>query len=367
MKRFQGEIAAVFLLISVAYSGCQNSSGPTAIAGDSLVIHGGATSASRYYANTNTFLATGNLPVAAAQGALSFAISSGAYKGKIITVPVNGTTTGLYNPTTQVYSVGPALPSSLSNSVVGFPRHDAASPGYHVVVDGAQPGNTVQYVSTTSSWSSTFVAVTPGSKLLTWTFSEGTNHYTSIIGSIAPFLWIFHHEGGAVIPFSPAPFIVGNGGHGISIPSGANAGYGLAVLAGGQATTVIIHAAVGIVTFGPNISVTPYPNGGACSFVVSRGNNLNKIIVVHAGGSNVTSMYDTITNSFSTGPILTAIAGDGAHTIQINSGPNIGKTIVIHGGGLTSTSLYQPTTNTFVPGPALPAPVTTGGHSVAIP
>lgn len=93
------------------------------------------------------------------------------------------------------------------------------------------------------------------------------------------------------------------------------------------------------------------PNNGAHTFYVSSGINRGKTIVVAAGGSVDTAVFDPLEFQFSYGPQLTTVAYGSSLNITLTHGVHAGKTLILMGGNTTTFNLYDPDTHTFsVPG-----------------
>jgi len=88
------------------------------------------------------------------------------------------------------------------------------------------------------------------------------------------------------------------------------------------------------------------------------------VMVVHGGGTNATSLYDPVSNSFTGGNTLSGNVAHGGHSFE---DPDNGTRVVIHGGvpgsETQNTTRYNPLTGTFSAGPLTSSPVGIGAHS----
>ncbi|MFZ5630052.1 MAG: hypothetical protein ACOY5B_13045 [Spirochaetota bacterium] len=89
------------------------------------------------------------------------------------------------------------------------------------------------------------------------------------------------------------------------------------------------------------------PNIGAHAFYVASGINRGKTIVVAAGGTIDTAVFDPLEFQFSYGPQLTGAAAANSFNFTLTAGPHAGKTVVFLGNGTNNLNFYDPATNTF--------------------
>lgn len=165
------------------------------------------------------------------------------------------------------------------------------------------------------------------------------------------------------IPFSTAAtmtFGIGNGGLVIPIESGAAKGKILVVQGNATSNTNIFNPDTGIFSNGPNLPSSIVATDSGTAFTIKSGSNLDKILIIHSA-SNISSIYDPVSNTMQVGPNLTASLLWSQNFLS-TTGVNSGKVIILSQS--TTTNIYDPMTNTFSMGNNLNNPISNNGSSV---
>lgn len=306
--------------------------------------------------NTPTASASGGIIIASASANLTGNAGAGSHtiernSGKFIVIHGNSlTTTSIYDPDTNTFSVGPTLPNTVGAGAHSFLLPD----GRFFVVLGGTTNRTAIF--------------DPQSNV----FYSGPSLYGN----------------------------VGSGAHSFIRPDGSY----LILNGGGTSATNIIDPFTMAITQGPfTAGTTPNVGGGALTIKRPDG----RFLVVLGNGNAVatgTNIYDAATNTFAAGPALVGGAvNTGGNAIQLNTGRIVlfkstatsnyydpiqntfaagatstangagafvilrsdGKIFKANGGNAATTNIYDPQVNTVLTGtsaPTLPCNVNTGGH-----
>lgn len=322
--------------------------------GNTFVIRGAGTNEiARYDAPTGAFVAAANATGNVGAGGHAVRISAGSNAGRFIVVHAglgNGTTVATEDP--LGISPGPSALSSIS-----------VDGGSFEVTTGLRAGELITMVGNGSAASRSFNTATLA------TAGGGPALASNIVA------------GGLVLRGDDArplrnPLVVHGGGH-VTSRYDADSGnfvagpFATGFFGVGSASTFAQNAA-GTDFFllingslGSNTSVylpgsnrfhgsrlpRSVPNNGAHTFYVSSGINRGKTIVVAAGGTVDTAVFDPLEFQFSYGPQLTTVAYGSSLNITLTHGVHAGKTLILMGGNTTTFNLYDPDTHTFsVPG-----------------
>ncbi|MFZ5628975.1 MAG: hypothetical protein ACOY5B_07585 [Spirochaetota bacterium] len=139
----------------------------------------------------------------------------------------------------------------------------------------------------------------------------------------------------------------------------------LVLRAGGSSASLVYDPMQHAFRNGP--AIINSPNNGAHGFRIPTGVYANKYMLID-GDSTATQIYNPVDNGQFNGPALTQTANTGSFTIAINAGTHNGKFMIYHGGRVDA-SLYNPADNTMVAAGAptnLPLALGAGAHSFAI-
>gem|GEM_PF-1604703 len=352
--------------------------------GKSLIIYGVAsTTTSLYDPSSNTFSAGPNTTANVQGGAYSFSIPTGSEAGNIFTVIGNGTNiSNIYNSTSGTFAAGPTilgLPvGSISNDIGthSIMINSGANAGKLWLLSGVSAGNN----STTSFYDLSSNSFSTGPTLIT---SLSGNSKTVFINSgIYSGKYMTFYNGGqftslydpiknAIDPSSILPSAAGGGVNKVLLTTGSNAGKML-IINGGSNATSIFDFASGTFSSGANLTGVMGRSPGIST--ISGGSQDGKIFVVHGGGLTTTSLYDPSANTFSAGPALSAATNNiiSECIFKVPSGAQTGKYLIIHGNVSQSTSIYDPSNNTIAAGPITGAiiglgatcfPIISGTHS----
>ncbi len=131
----------------------------------------------------------------------------------------------------------------------------------------------------------------------------------------------------------------------------------LLIHAGNTTTTSVYDATAGSLSAGPALTGAARKGTNACK------RPDGKFLIVHGNGSTGTSLYDPVANTMAAGPATTATVDKDAANLKRPDG----KFLLILGNGNTSTSLYDPVANTMAAGPALTSGAREGTFAVQRP
>lgn len=322
--------------------------------GNTFVVRGAGTNQiARYDAPTGAFVAAANGTGNVGGGGHAVRLSAGTNAGRFVVLHAgvsNGTTLTTESP--LGVAAGPS-----AGALIG------ADSGSFEVTTGARAGQLVTTVGNGSNATNTF------------------NTATLPVGSAGPVLTDTLAVGALVLRGDDArlvrnPLVVHGGGH-LTSSYDADSGnfvagpYATGFFGAGSAS-VFSQNAVGADFFllingslGSNTSVylpgsnrfhgsrlpRSVPNNGAHAFYVNSGINRGKTIVVAAGGTIDTAIFNPLEFQFSYGPQLTTVAYGSSLNITLTHGTHAGKTLILMGGSTSNFNLYNPDTNTFeVPG-----------------
>ncbi len=146
----------------------------------------------------------------------------------------------------------------------------------------------------------------------------------------------------------------GTGSHTLQLPNGKF----LIILAGNSNATRMYDSTTGLFTVGPTTVGASNPNTGSFSIPLPNGQ-----FMLFIGASQLTDIYDPVRNIFFAGPSVTAAIGAGAHAILRSDG----RFLIILGGATANTNIYDPFLNSFTAGPATTSTVTAGAYSIKRP
>jgi hypothetical protein len=342
----------------------------------------------------------------------AFQISSGVNAGKTLLVSNAAATTNIYDPSTNLFFVGPSMlpatpsPNSSSHNIT---ISSGANSGKTLVVYAGGSGNTSVYDPTANSFSSG-ASLTPvpwyGSNSFVIPSGAQSGNILITRGNTSTNTFIFNTSNLTVSAGPTLPSVIDNGAdsgtHSIPISSGVNQGkiWLIHATANPPSTSSFYDPSTNSFSSGPTMitlarfnSKTVYIDSGIYSgkymtfyggaqftslydpiknaidpssilpssagngihkILLTAGSNSGKMLIIN-GGNNTSSLFDFASGTFAVGPNLTGVMGRSPGIFTISGGSQDGKTFVVHGGGLTTTSLYDPSVNTFSAGPALSA------------
>jgi hypothetical protein len=303
----------------------------------------------RYEASTGTFGAAANASNPVGNGGHAVRISSGVNAGRFVVVHAGstaGTTLATENPLAIV--MGP-------NATAGI----AADSGSFEVTTGARAGQIITTLgngaSASNSFDGTTLAAGVSGPALTATLGNGA---LTLRGDDARPLTnpLVIHGGGHLTSaydadsgnFVTGPYATGLVGAGSAFAfaqNGAGANFFLLVNGAAGANTSIYMADAR--RFHGSRLPRSVPNNGAHTFYVSSGGNRGKTIVVAAGITVDTAVFDPLEFQFSYGPQLTSVAYSTSFNFTLTHGPHAGKTLVFLGGNTANLNFYDPATNAF--------------------
>jgi hypothetical protein len=270
-------------------------------AGRFVVVHAGSTAGTTLATENPLAIVMGpNATAGIAADSGSFEVTTGARAGQIITTLGNGASaSNSFDGTTLAAGVsGPALTATLGNGALTL-RGDDARPLTNPLV------------------------------------IHGGGHLTSA----------YDADSGNFVTGPYATGLVGAGSAFAFAQNGAGANFFLLVNGAAGANTSIYMADAR--RFHGSRLPRSVPNNGAHTFYVSSGGNRGKTIVVAAGITVDTAVFDPLEFQFSYGPQLTSVAYSTSFNFTLTHGPHAGKTLVFLGGNTANLNFYDPATNAF--------------------
>ncbi len=260
----------------------------------------------------------------------------------------NGSNTAIYNPMTNTFAGGTGTTGNVGVGAHSILVTTGSHAGMHLIMHGNPgiPSSTTTWFDP-SDWSissgPTNSTLDAGASSFLVTSGVNINNIVLLIGSALntniynPTLagnftdWTGH--------YLPSGYTAGAGSFPISLTGGNK----LIVCGGMSDLTAAFDTSTNFFDFGPLL--TANAGAGAHSFnITGTGPNSGKIMVVLGRGSALLNVYTPGTwGSFiGHGLNLTGNAGDGAHSVPITKGPHAGKVLIVHGNGLVTTSIYDP-------------------------
>jgi len=279
-----------------------------------LIIHGSANGSTSIYDKASQIMIPGPIVNATIGtiGSHSFLIRAGTHAGKQLVILTGTTQTAMYDPATNTFSAGPALPAVPGAHSMNF--YGTIS-GCQIIALGAGSGNISRYYPNSHSFSAGPAAASPGFIALYM-----DPHHTpgrTLMATVGTSTGALYAEDFVplVVP-AGAPFWqeLKEGVHWVKVKTGTYAGQHIGFTGGSVVGTIRIDA-----------NYNNYP-----------------------------------------GPSYPLAAGPGGHAFGINAGPRNGSTLHILGGNTANTAYFDPAAGVFLPGPALPVAAGAGAFSISL-
>ncbi len=292
------------------------------------------------------------LPFSPADGAHNFYISSGTHVGKqAIIRGGNSNQWCLYDPDLNSCALQPVLALTVGAGGASLQPASGNDLGNTLFLRGVLTNSVLRYTASTGLVSN------PGGVLLTSGNISSNAHTLRLQTGINIGSWVIFH-GGADVGMSllteATPTItastaaqgsVGNGASSFEVTSGARSGQVITALGGNSGAVSILDTA----TFASsllNSALTGNVTGGGLLLRQVNTNSYDNPLVIH-GGAHSSSLYDSASGAFTSGPATTGAMFDGSVAAFIPSVTNGGAFLIVNGNGMPSTSVYFPATNTF--------------------
>jgi hypothetical protein len=338
--------------------------GPPPLSQKYLTVLGGGTGSALYDSTLNTFSSGPVLASAIGTGGQSFLVSSGIQSGNYIVLNggiSNGTQ--VFNKTTQIFSVGSALPNAtLTGGARTFLIPSGTYAGYTLIIYGnTGTTDTALYNPSTDS----FIA---GPSLLSNT-GNGCNVFYINSGPQSGNIMVISGNNTNVTQIyecSSSTFIAGPAL--TNIASGSERRPQCFSIPVGQFITGIGTNSNNIYTessnsfsAGPNLPSSPTAIGGFVFSITSGSLSGQTMVAKSANGTLTMWPYDPTGNSFGT-----AITGSSitftrnTHTFSIVDGAQNGKEMII----ASVVQLFNPSLNSLSVGPTLPSAIGNGSHTL---
>ena len=293
-----------------------------------------------------------SLPFVPADGAHHFYISSGMNVGKqAIIRGGNSNAWCLYDPTTDSCPLQTVLPSPVGSGGLSIQPSNGGDAGNSLIVRGLLTNTVLRYIASTGLVSD------PGGALLTSGSISLSSHTLRIQTGINVNRWMIFHGGSATgtsLLDEATPTIsastatqgpVGAGAASFEVTSGARTGQIISIL-GGSSTAISTMDTTSFVSTLVNAALTNGVTSGGLLLRQVNTATYDNPLMIH-GAAHTTSLYDSATGTFVTGPSTTGVMFDGSVAAYIPSTPNGGAFFIVNGNTLPSTSVYFPATNTF--------------------
>lgn len=289
-----------------------------------------------------------------------FSIKSGLHQGKVLIVGAGGTLpppTTIYDPQTAEMIPGPDLAASITAGAGShsFLLTSGPNAGKVMLINAQNSMNSQFYDPSTNTFAvsgATGMAANVGAGANSFYLSSGPQAGKFLLnyggGSAAS---SYYDQSTNSFSIGPGNCGVNTGGFSFPIPSGPYAGHQFLVC--GAAPTRRIDPS------GPTVIATPSLSGsagaGASAIYVKSGVHAGKFIIIHAGATTGTTVYDPSNDTLVAGPATTACTniGVGSVSFEITAGAHKGKFLITLGALTAQTCLYDPATNTYAFGPNL--------------
>jgi hypothetical protein len=151
------------------------------------------------------------------------------------------------------------------------------------------------------------------------------------------------------VPTLPGPPTPGGGAHTFERSDGTF----LTLLGGGTGDAVSFDPVAGTFSAAPAWPCTVA--GGAHTTRLTTGSD--EFLTICGGSSVEVVLYDDDTDTAAAVSTLTDLAGDGALTIRLTDGPSAGKLLVVHGGNRDTTTLLEGDGSAPTAGPTTTVPI----------
>lgn len=301
----------------------------------------------------------------------SFEVTTGSRAGQLITLVGNGNSTSrsFDTSTLGLASAGPALASNIVAGALVLRGDDSRLLRSPLVVHGtghvsssydADSGNFVTGPYTTGIFgvgsASAFAQNAAGADFFLLV-NGATTANTSIY---IPGSTRFH---GSRLPRS----VPNNGAHAFYVASGINRGKTIVIGAGGTIDTAVFDPLEFQFSYGPQLATAAAAN--SFNFTLTAGTHAGKTLVFLGNSTNNLNFYDPATNTFAapvgwpTSGVLGAI-GNGASAFQIGSGNTV---MIVHGGGTNTTQILDQSTGALTAGPNVTCNVGSERMSIRVP
>lgn len=277
----------------------------------------------------------------AGAGSHNFNLTSGPNAGK--TMLINAQTSmnsQFYDPATNIFSMSGAtgLVASVGNGASSFYISSGPRSGQYLLINGNPSAMTHYYDPATNTFSQILSICTVNTGSLTFTIpADGffPGHQFILCGGTGTYR--FDPSGPSVIAGAPLPSgSAGAGSSVIYLRSGIHAGKFLIIHAGGSTVTTLYQPSNDTLTIGPATTACTNIGVGSVSFEITAGANKGKFIITLGALTPQTCLYDPATNTFAFGPSLGPHPGYGTNdgTVVFPTGGGIYPTayVLVHGG-----------------------------------
>lgn len=325
------------------------------------------------------------------------------------------TTTSIYNPFTNTYSTGPAMPHPLSTGSIAFQIPNFGPRAcQNVLTQGNNTGNAYYYNPRTNQVSH-FTSPTPffnGAHVIRYRSGISTRFLLIPGGSTTTYIYkpdsdtfvngpnLSISTGNGVLSFQPTTgplsgkFVIANGGGGANwrtfdpdaetisahstsalgtnsdssaapITSGAKNGQFFIAVGGANPNNMTYNPAVN--TFGTVGAVSVTQGAGANTFVPDSGGFQGQVMIVIGNGSSNVDRYNPASDSVSaSGLSVSAPVSAGGHNFLITAGAETGNRMIVLANG-SFVNIFRPASSSFVSVGGLQLTATAGAGSLSVP
>lgn len=276
------------------------------------------------------------------------------------------TTTSIYNPVTNTYSTGPAMPNPLSTGSIAFQIPNFGPRACQsVLTQGNNTGNAYYYNPRTNQVSS-FTSPTPfftGAHVIR--YRSGTSTRFLLIPGNSTTTYIYRPDSDTFVNGPNLLISSGNGVLSFQPTSGPLSGKFVIANGGGggnwrtfdpDAETIVAHGTSGLGL-----------NADSSVALITSGAKTGQFFIA-VGGANPNNLtYNPVVNTFASVGTVTITQGAGANTFVPDSGGFQGQVMIVIGNSSSNVDRYNPASDTVsTSGLSVSSPVGSGGHNFLI-
>jgi len=290
-------------------------------------------------------------------GANYFKIKTGIHAGKVMIVGAGGLSgTSLYDPESGEMSVGPNTVGTTGDGSNNIALTSGPHSGKTFLINAQLSTNSQLYDPASNSFSASAVAgvfsnnVGGGAKNFAITSGPQTGNFLILNGNGAT-TTNYYNPLTHTLSAGPAICGVTTGSLTFTIPSDGFFPGDQFIVCGGINTYRFDPTTPGVIA---GASLPMGATGAGSSVIYLRtGIHAGKFLIIHAGGTMLTTLYQPSNDTLAAGPSTTACTniGIGSVSFEITAGANKGKFIITLGALTPQTCIYDPATNTFAFGP----------------
>ncbi|MBX3724029.1 MAG: hypothetical protein KF713_19435 [Turneriella sp.] len=324
-------------------------------AGNPFILMGAGSSVAKIFVESTSGVATPTPPGnAITNGSVSFRVNSGLYANQYIIAHGGGTTSNAFDQNSTM-STGPVFPNSLGAGAQAFTLTTGPRSGQTVILTGGTTGfayynhslnsftnlnSLTANVGTDSSVTKITAGTDTGKFFLVNGFASRNTSMLDPAQDNFVGTRLFRTSGGALTAFV--------------LKTGSYAGRTMIVTSG--TTPSLYDPSTGTVSPGPLM-----PGGiaaGTSTMLMTGPINTGKHYIFQ-GGSSAIYMYDPVAHAFANATqgvdffVAPTLKGSGSRIFTVPTGPQANNYVILNGGASNQADVFNTTTNTFTTGIAV--------------